>query len=347
MKIFYGIQGTGNGHITRGRAMAAELAKAGHQVSYLFSGREWGKLFEMEPFQSFEWRKGLTFHAEGGRINYLKTALECRPLRFLQDIRQLDLRDYDLVISDYEPVTAWAAKSRGIPVIGIGHQYAFHYDIPKTGFDFISRQTMQYFAPANIGVGLHWHHFGQPILPPIVEPAEQTIAVRKDKIIVYLPFENPVDTIALLKPFKSFHFHVYTAVPVSSGAAHIQIYPLSRHAFQQDFQDAAGIISNAGFELISEALQAGKKILVKPLHQQPEQSSNALALTELQYGQATYWLQRTAVEGWLHESYALRIAYPNVAAALVERLADGPAALLDPTWNEQIWRQVEKTSVAL
>ncbi|MGR8934676.1 MAG: MJ1255/VC2487 family glycosyltransferase [Gammaproteobacteria bacterium] len=347
MRIFYGIQGTGNGHITRGRAMATELAKSDYDVTYLFTGREREKLFEMEVFQTYQWREGLTFRTENGRVSYLKTTLACKPVTFVRDVRALDLSAYDLVISDFEPVTAWAAKLRGIPCIGLGHQYAFNYAIPKSGYDFISGQVMKYFAPTAFGIGLHWHHFEQPILPPIFEPVAEADAVCKDKIIVYLPFERPEKIIALLKPFTHFNFHVYSPVPLSCSEAHIQINPVSRSHFKKDFQDAGGIISNAGFELISESLQAGKKILIKPLHQQLEQISNALALQELKYGQAAYQLEQPIVEQWLYESRALRVSYPNVAAAVVEQLRYDRNALHDPDWIKQIWHGVSVMPVEL
>ncbi len=40
MKILYGAQATGNGHVTRARAMAPTFNKAGLDVDYLFSGRD-------------------------------------------------------------------------------------------------------------------------------------------------------------------------------------------------------------------------------------------------------------------------------------------------------------------
>ena len=59
---------------------------------------------------------------------------------------------------------------------------------------------------------------------------------------------------------------------------HIQINPLSHSEFHAHLLDAEGVISNAGFELASECLHLGKKLLVKPLAGQFEQLSNALAL---------------------------------------------------------------------
>ena len=39
MKILYGVQGTGNGHVTRARIMAKAFAAKGVEVDWVFSGR--------------------------------------------------------------------------------------------------------------------------------------------------------------------------------------------------------------------------------------------------------------------------------------------------------------------
>ena len=54
MKILYGVQGTGNGHIARARAMSKCLAEAGMEVEYLFTGRDESKYFCMEQFGDFQ-----------------------------------------------------------------------------------------------------------------------------------------------------------------------------------------------------------------------------------------------------------------------------------------------------
>lgn len=72
MKILYGVQGTGNGHLTRSRIMAEHLNKSDLDVTYLISGRDKDELFGMESFGNFEHRAGLTFITEGGRIRKRK-----------------------------------------------------------------------------------------------------------------------------------------------------------------------------------------------------------------------------------------------------------------------------------
>lgn len=338
MKIFYGVQATGNGHITRARVMAPRLAAAGVEVTYLFSGRPWDHLFDMDPFGDYQWRRGLTFSTHAGRVSYVKTAFTNDLHRFYRDIRELDLSAYDLVITDFEPVTAWAARLQRIKAIGIGHQYAFSHAIPITGDDLMARTVMRNFAPADQGLGLHWHHFGQPILPPIIETpaAGETLS---DKILVYLPFEDIRAVVRLLEGFHHYQFHVYSDAGLEHRPGHIHIKQLSRQGFQSDLRDSAGVISNAGFELASESLQLGKKLLVKPLRAQMEQLSNALALEETQLGAVMPELDPVAVDFWLNHGKAIKVSYPDVAAAIVERLLQGHLDI-DGDWIRGIWDRV-------
>ncbi len=344
MKIFYGVQGTGNGHITRARVMAKELRAAGIDVHFQFTGRPADKYFDMEVFNGYQLRTGLTFHTEKGQVSYLKTALDAKPITFMKDMKSLNLSGYDLVISDFEPVTAWAAKKQKIPVLGIGHQYAFNHKIPREGSDPIADQVMKYFAPADIGVGLHWHHFGQPILPPIIETPETPKSIIKNKIIVYLPFEDQNEVIRLLSPFRDYEFHLYSPEPVPSTFGHIICNPLSRDSFQKDLYDCAGIISNAGFELASESLQMGKKILAKPLHAQMEQISNAAALQQLGYGHIMHDMNSSAIEHWLHDNHAVHITYPNIAKVLVQWIQNGMPEM-NADFIESIWDTVNVSHI--
>jgi uncharacterized protein (TIGR00661 family) len=340
MKIFYGVQGTGNGHITRARVMAKELYAAGIDVTFQFTGRPANKYFDMDVFNGYQLRKGLTFNTDNGHLSYLKTARDIKPITFFKEIKSLDLSSYDLVITDFEPITAWTAKKQKKSVLGIGHQYAFKYDIPKAGAGLIAKQIMRNFAPADVSVGLHWHHFGQPILPPIIETPETAVTVIKNKIVVYLPFEDQREVVKVLAPFRDFDFHVYCPEVVPSNSDHITCNPLSRLGFQKDLHNCAGIISNAGFELASEALQLGKKILAKPLHSQMEQISNAVALKELGYGHTMSGLEGNVIEHWLQDQHATQVKYPNIAQILVQWIQNGMAKM-DEDFIENVWSSVD------
>ncbi len=353
MKILYGVQATGNGHITRARAMNKALKQKGIDVDYLFSGRQQELLFDMEEFGNFRCCRGLTFVTQAGSVQIVKTIIQNSLIQLYKDIQSLDLDAYDLILTDFEPISAWAAKKQYKKSIALGHQYAFEHDIPKAGDNFMTRFFMQHFAPATIKLGLHWHHFDQPILPPIAETHPEPANIINNKIVVYLGFESPEEVICFIEPFNDYQFHVYgnfsqELVAKSSHLTHIILCPLSREGFKADLASCNGVISNAGFELGSEAIHLGKKLLVKPLKGQMEQLSNAVALEKLGLGTIMETLDFAALKHWLTNFEAKRISYPDVPAAIANWIVNG---IEDDEWisnkelADELWGQVELSRV--
>lgn len=340
MKILYGVQGTGNGHITRARAMARAMQDRDICVQFLVSGRPKIKLFDMEPFGDYWWREGLTFHSRKGRVVLSETVIKSRPMQLAQDIRELDVSEFDLVVTDYEPVTAWAGKLAGIKTIGLGHQYAFSQNIPQARGTMIDKLVLQSFAPADLELGLHWHHFGAPILPPIAPVHECKGPENRDFILVYLPFESRLEITRMLKQFPDTSFVIYHPEAEPYRVKNLSWRQPSRTRFPLDLAACRGVICNAGFELASETLQLGKKLLVKPMSKQVEQHSNALALETLGWGYAMNRLDARAVSNWLDSGEGVKLSYPDTAsmvADFIERGADG-----DP-WQlvHRLWAQTE------
>lgn len=337
MRVLYGVQGTGNGHVTRARAMAPALAAVGIEADFLFSGRTSEEFFDMSPFGDYRVHRGLTFITAGGRVRPVKTALGNAPATFLRDIRTLDLTPYDLVLTDFEPVTAWAGRLQGKPVIGLGHQYAFRYPVPQRRGNPVNRVIMKYFAPADLCLGFHWHHFDTPILPPIAPVTPATTDIEPRLIVVYLPFEAPAVIADFLAPFSGYEFSVYHSRPLIGAGGHVRWSKPSHAAFHADLRRCGGVISNAGFELTSEVLQLGRKILLKPLHGQPEQLSNALALRQLGLGYTMDRLDQTRLSLWLERGRGATVHYPDVAGAVARWLARGDYQDIE-TLSASLWR---------
>lgn len=324
MRVLYGVQATGNGHISRARAMGKYLQAEGIAVDFLFSGRPADQLFDMQQFGDYQVKTGLTFVTEQGHINYLKTALRAKPLELWRDIRALDCSPYDLVLTDFEPITAWAARVQKKRSVAFGHQYAFLHQIPQIHSNPLSRSIFKFFAPAQQQIGLHWHHFNQPILPPIVdlEPAANT--ADANKVLVYLPFEDQQQVIQWLQPLTQYQFYLYGPGLSKNQMGHIQCSGPCVDDFKRDLHQSSAVISNAGFELVSEALQLQKRILVKALLGQMEQQSNALALTQLQLGQSTSTLSSDTISHWLSSKIKNnKVHYVNVAQALAKWIRAG------------------------
>jgi len=338
MRILYGVQATGNGHITRARIMAKALAKTDAKVDWIFSGRAREDFFDMDIFGDYQAYRGLTFAIKSGRVLYFKTALTSNFWQFYQDVKSVNVEDYDLIINDFEPVSAWAAKRAGKKVIGISHQNAFLYDIPKQGDNIFISWFMRNFAPVSLPIGLHWHHFNQPILPPLVEPSSYHNDSTPKHYLVYLPFARLPDILPQLRAFPDYEFFVYQPVPEAFDEGHIHVRPFSREGFQRDLHRCEGVICSSGFELPSEALQLGKKILVQPVAGQMEQKSNAVALEQLGYASVAKELSVEAIAQWLPLKKPQPIEYPDVGKALAHWLTvnrgEGVEKLQQDLWTD-------------
>ncbi|ETX10800.1 glycosyl transferase [Marinomonas ushuaiensis DSM 15871] len=338
MKILYGVQGTGNGHITRARAMAAEMKVAGFEVDFVFSGRAPEDYFDMAVFGDYRTFLGLSFVARNGKLDLLATCRKANFIKLIQDIRSLDTRGYDLVITDFEPIVAWAAKTQNVPCIGFGHQYAFKHDIPRYKKNILAQWVMSNFAPAATQLGAHWHHFGHPILPPLIHAQEMKNAPNAELVLVYLPFENSEAVLEWLEGVPGYRFRLHCKDIEPGVYGNVEVFAFSRQQFQQNLSECESVLCNAGFELNSEALQLGRRILAKPLKGQIEQHSNAIALEALGIAKTTDVLNADVILEWLETSRVVQISYPNVARAVVAWLqSDNDISVSDLC--ESLWRK--------
>ncbi len=302
MKILFGVQGTGNGHISRSRELVRKLKSEGHEVEVIISGRKEEELREIEIFQPYRVMKGMTLVTHKGKLDYLDTMFHLDLVSLMSDIVMLDTTGTDLIITDFEPITSMTAKLKNIPSMGFGHQYAFPYDIPIARGTFFEKYALLNFAPARYNAGLHWNHFHQPIFPPVIPEslyAAHEVTVIKEKVLVYLPFEELEDITLFLAPFTSYEFFIYGKVEAAADAGNLHYRSYSRDGFLADLMESAGVVCNAGFELPGEALHLGKKLLLRPLDGQIEQQSNALGMVELGYGLAMDSLDGAVLADWL------------------------------------------------
>ena len=342
LRILYGIQGTGNGHITRARTMSRAFSETELEVDYLVSGRSPDKLFDMEPFGDFCCLRGMTMIQNRGKVNYFKTAFTNNPLVFRKEIKALDLSAYDLVISDFEPVSAWAAKKANKKTLGLSHQYSFKYPIPMAGKNIASNLVMKYFAPTNVSLGVHWHHFNQPILPPLIEPPSYPVEHNEGRVLVYLPFEEQKQVVEWLNRIDGQEFIYYCPLKEKIEHGNVTLYPLSRDGFQKDLASCGGVICNAGFGLMSEAIQAGKKLLIKPVAGQMEQLSNAAAAKQLSLAEVLEEGFReeisASLRSWFDQPNREPKPYPDVAKGIVQWIQEG-MRLSERELSQSLWSQ--------
>lgn len=338
MKILYGIQGTGNGHLTRARALVPYLRAQKVTIDFVISGRKPADLFDADIFNDrIQFFEGANLASKNGQLSVYKTLTQNRFLPFLKDVLNLDFNDYDLVVSDFEPITAWGAKLRNKTSLGLSHQAAFSFPVPKIKGFTASKMLTRCIAPCQFQVGFHFHHFGYPILPPLIETISAGQPTPND-YVVYMPFENKEQVIQWLTPFSNAHFTLYCDVKEQIQLNHISLQPLSHDLFHKHLQTATGVICNAGFGLLSESLHLGKKLFVKPLLGQYEQLSNALALQIMRRGTVATSLNHNLLAQWLNLDIPDNLHFNAVAEPLAKWICRGDLVnkeeLLSTVWSD-------------
>ncbi|MCH8568946.1 MAG: hypothetical protein LAT67_11805 [Balneolales bacterium] len=281
MKILYGIQGTGNGHISRARAIYP-LLKEIADVDILLSGYS----AEIEPGFPVTFSKtgfGFTFGRNGG-IDLTDSIIKARPLQLWQDINSLPVDDYEMVISDFEPVTAWAAKKKSIPCIGLSHQASFlSEDSPRpTRREWLGEMIFRYYAPTSHYIGFHYQSYDSYILTPVVRD-EIRFGESSDRghITMYLPAFSPEKLMPLLRklPRKVQLFSKHVNESYMEG--NVMVRPVDQESYTDSLLSCTLLVCGAGFESPSEALHIGKRLICIPMKQQYEQKCNAEALKKL------------------------------------------------------------------
>ena len=282
MKILYGIQGTGHGHLSRAKELLPELQKHA-SVDVMISG----STARLSIDGSVRYRKygiSMTYDSNGG-VSVLNTLRDLRPIRFISDVQSVSVTDYDLVVSDYEPISSWSARFREVPTVGLSHQAAFMS--PKTprpaNKSLVAEALLRHFAPADRAIGFHFRRYDDFIEPPIIRsPIRELEVTDSGHVTVYLPAYHHTVLKEIFGSFRDRDWHIFAPScdsPYREG--NFRFHPVSNRRFLDSFGSCRGLICNAGFESCAEAMFMGKKLLAIPIRNQYEQECNAAALQQL------------------------------------------------------------------
>lgn len=279
MKIFYAVQATGNGHISRAMEILPYLERYGTVDIFLSGANSTLQLNCPVKYRS----KGVCFfYTSTGGLNYVDTIREFAPLRALREARELPVEKYDMVINDFECITSMACAYKKIPSVNFGHQASFQSDkVPRPQKkDFIGEWVLRHYARASQYIGLHFANYDDFILPPVIKK-DIKLAEPTDKghITVYLPSFCDEIIYKNLERLRDFRFEVFSKeVKQPLRMNNVKLIPVNKEGFNKSMINCAGIITSAGFETPAEALFLGKKILAIPIKGQYEQLCNAAAL---------------------------------------------------------------------
>ncbi len=313
MKILYGVLSQGQGHANRAAVVIGALRERGHQLDVLTSGQP------LPPYGAA--MLGATrphlvapiFELGDGRLHVRASLRQLRRavpllLRHVDLLaKELARSRVDLVISDFEPVTAWAARRAGIPVTGVAGQYRMtHTDAPHPGSMFdralartvitactprLDRWLVVSFSP------LRATHPRAKVIGPLVgEELRRASPAQGDHVLVYTYARPRAQVLAALPP--PHRYRVYgLGGPTRCG--HVELCATDRAAFVRDLVSCRAVVGNGSFQLASEAAVLGKPILVIPFAGQYEERFSAHQVVRAGLGVTARQLDRAAIEALL------------------------------------------------
>lgn len=325
MKVLYAIQGTGNGHLCRAMDVVPCLQKRA-EVDILLSGTQTDIQL---PFDVKYRMRGLSFiFGKSGGVDLWKTFAHSKVRTFLKEINSIPVSDYDLVISDFEPVSAWACYLNDKNCIGLSHQAAaIHQAAPKAEeVDRLGKFILENYAPCSVAYGFHFKNYSDTIYTPVIrEQVREQEVLDNGHYIVYLPSYEDKLLIKYLSRFPQVQWEVFSKHnkhPLK--VKNISIQPIHNENFIKSLATSSGVLCGAGFETPAEALFLKKKLLVIPMKKQYEQFLNAAALKDI--GVPVIKNLKTKnddiIQSWIEHKQNIDVHYENNIQEIIDKILE-------------------------
>jgi uncharacterized protein (TIGR00661 family) len=322
VKILYAIQGTGNGHIARAEDIIPVLAKIGDLDLFVSGAQADIKLSYAVKYKS----KGLSFYfGKHGGIDLMKTFKLNSSKDVYREIKKFPVEKYDIVVNDFEPISAWACRKKEVPCIALSHQCSLLSNkAPKPkSYDLVGDWILKNYAPADVHVGFHFAPFDDNIFTPVVRRRIREAQVEnKGHYTVYLPAYDDKKLVPLLSRLPKVKWHVFSKhAKKAYHVGRLSVYPVNNEDFTISMATSAGVLCGAGFETPAEALYLQKKLMVVPMKRQYEQHYNAAALKLMGIPVLKKVKKKTfpKIEEWLETDNRISVDYGDIAEEAVTR----------------------------
>ncbi|MEM6347711.1 MAG: glycosyltransferase family protein [Bacteroidota bacterium] len=323
MKVLYAIQGTGNGHLSRARDIVPILKEL-VDLDLLISGTQSQVNF---PWKFDYQYRGFSFHYNHkGGISYRRSARTTFTNRLIREMRNLSIEKYDLLINDFEPVSAWASRFKKIPSIALGHQAAFtSASVPRPGKkERFGEWVLRHYAPTDQAIGFHFKRYDTNIHTPVIRQEIRELQTSdQGYYTVYLPAISDKRLLKTLHQIPQADWQVFSKhTQYSFRERNVWIHPVDNKHFIHSLAHASGILTGGGFESPAEALFLGKKLFAIPIKGQYEQQCNAAALARLGVPIAPDLsaLSIDRIKFWVEEDEAIQVDYPDETRSILEYL---------------------------
>lgn len=323
MKILYAIQGTGNGHMARAEEVIPILKEFGELDLFVSGSQADIRL----PYPIRYTSKGLSFYfGKQGGIDFIKTLRNNNLRRVFREIRDFPVCDYDLIINDFESISAWACKQQNVPCLALSHQFALTSPkVPKPAHrDAVGSWFLANYAPVERGIGFHFAAWDRNIFTPVIRQRIRTATIKdKGHITVYLPAYSDEKIIQALRRYRGIRWDVFSKhTRKAYETGNLRIRPVDNESFTSSVTTSSGVVCGAGFETPAEALYLGKRLLVIPMKNQYEQHYNAAGLAALGVPVMPKLSENHAeiMTNWLESNRKVHVHFEDQTQSALERL---------------------------
>lgn len=338
MKILYALQATGNGHISRANEILP-LLETMASVDVLLSGTQAD--VGLNHYVKFK-RKGLSFvFGKKGGVDLVNTFRQMKTKRFLEEMRSVPVENYDLVINDFEPLSAWACKNKNVPCIAMSHQFAVigkQAPVPKK-YDPIAWLVLRYYAPCSMGIGFHFDEYDASTFTPVIRSEIRNAYIRNlGHYTVYLPAYSDKKIIKELSKHKGIRWHIFSKHSNKTySEGNCWIRPINNHEFISSCSSSEGVLCGAGFETPAETLYMKKKLLVIPMKNQYEQHCNAAALKQMGVPVIKKLSEKNydKIARWLISDELIEVNYPDKTLQAIRSVL-GAASMIRETNHKSL-----------
>lgn len=302
-RILFGVAGEGFGHSSRSDLIARRIIQSGHDVMFAASGRSLSYLTPLFPGRVQE-VYGLHFVLKDGQVQALPTLVD-NILHYPQGHKtnrrlfSQKVKDFapDLVISDFEPFSAWWAFRHRVPCVFIDNEHLLtmakldHIDNLRSRIkaDIVTRG---YHTGAKAYVIMNF--FTAPLkrkravlANPVIRKQVMDLKPRRGTHITVYSNSSNLETkaqfLSVLRQFSSQPFYIY-GFNVDEQHGNCILKKVSTEGFLSDLASGAGVVATAGMSLLSECLYLKKRMFLTPLKGQFEQLVNAFYAERLGVG---------------------------------------------------------------
>lgn len=322
MKILFAIQGTGNGHISRAREIVPLLQQHG-EVDLLVSGTQ-AEVSLSQPLKYQYHGFSFVFGTHGGVDKWATYKLMNLP-QLWKDMHSLPLKQYDLIVNDFEPVSAWACKLQKVPSVSLSHQCSFvSPKTPRPAKWNYAEWLFKYYSPTTYHIGFHFERYDSFIHTPVIRSEIRALEPsNKGHYTVYLPAYDDKILIKHLSRAKDVEWQVFSKRQKTLlREGNVTVMPVSNDGFNQSMASCAGLLTGGGFEGPAEALFLGKKVMMIPMRGQYEQQCNALAASKLGVPVVHHIDNHFAqhLQKWIADDKNIIVDFKDETAQIVENM---------------------------